>query len=443
MLGVLNASLRVVLPTTVFALVLPTFGCGDDDVSPPIMFDAGPRRDAGADAGMDDGGPEEDAGERPDSGPIEPGDCSTTPADRVVLVDDVRIRDRRVALAAGSEGILAAWVHSTGGFDELFSRLIPRDGEPEPRVQLTTSFAQDRAPALLWTGSGYLVGWHDNDGRGFEVVTRALNARGEPTADARTLTTVREGHVHDSVAFARTESGIVATFVEEQIAAAARRLQAVAISSAGVPMGTVRAVADPPVSAPSAAGRGEGSVVVWVRSGATESSVRSRALAADLTTVGGVGDVSVAMAAAGTVDVAQTPGGQLGAVYDVDVGGGGSRLEVRFRALDGSTGAGTGLEQLVTAGTDTGRDPGLAAFSGGFAVGYRGLSGAGLEGPRIRLALVDARGALVETLDLDETTPTGGPVRVAVGFDGTVVVAWAELGEMGTRVVARRIRCRE
>lgn len=441
MLGVLNAaSLRVLLPT--LALALPALGCGDDDV-PPVTFDAGPRRDVGPDTGtMEDGGPGDDGGDT-DAGPVEPGDCSTTPEDRIVLVDDVRTRDRRVALAAGSEGIVAAWVHNAGGFDELFSRLIPRSGPAAEQVQLTSTFASDREPALLWTGAGYLLAWHDNDGRGFEVVTRALNASGQPAGEPQTITTVREGHIHDSVALARTETGIVATFIEEQIAAAARRLQVVALAPSGAPMGPVRAVADPPVSPPSVAARGDGSVVVWVRSSMTASSVQSRALAADLTSVGGVGDVSVAMAAAGTADVAQTPEGLLGAVYDVDVGGGGSRLEVRFRALDAATGAGTGLEQLITPGTSTGRDPGLAAFAGGFAVAYRGLSGEGLDGPRIRLALVDARGAVVETLDLDETTGTGGPVKVAVGFDGSIVIAWAELGEMGTRVAARRIRCRD
>ena len=100
-----------------------------------------------------------------------------------------------------------------------------------------------------------------------------------------------------------------------------------------------------------------------------------------------------------------------------------------------------GVEAVIT-DLDTGRDPGIGAFAGGFVIAYRGLETEGLDGPTIRLAFTNIRGQVVETFDLDPTTATGGPVTVAVSLDGTaILVGWASDSEDGTDTFVRRIRC--
>lgn len=426
--------------------ILLAAGCGDDDVPPPIGFDAS-RPDGGPVA---DGGPLPDAdspdmdssASDDDAGTTIPMDCVTTDDDRIALGGDARTGSRHVAVAAGSAGFVVPYTLNEGGFDDVFARLIPSSGEPSAPLTITDNFASERAPTLVWSGEGFVAGWHDNDGRGFEVVTRELDAMGSPVGDARTISTPRTGHVHDRLALARVGSDVIATFVEEEVLAGTRRLQAARLGSDGGLRGTIASISDPPANDPAIASRGDGSMVVWARSGDDGASIVARPLDDGAMASGAVQTVSTQSNAAGVVSIAETPTGQLGVVFDVDVAGGGSRQEVRFRALSAVTGEASGLETVITPGTSRGHSPGIAAFAGGYAVAFRATSDTDLSEPTIRLALVAPNGSRTVLTNLDPTTPDGGPVRVAVGLDGSILVTWAEpAGDGGTELVARRLRC--
>ena len=109
-----------------------------------------------------------------------------------------------------------------------------------------------------------------------------------------------------------------------------------------------------------------------------------------------------------------------------------------FYAADGTP---RNNEVVLSPGTTQGRAPGIAAFAGGYAVAYRVTADPEVEGPTVRLLLVSTNGTVTEATNLDRTSADGGAVRVAVGFDGTVLVTWAEATETGTTLVARRLRC--
>jgi len=436
---------RVSVYRTCALSLLVLWGCGDDAVPPPIGFDAS-RPDGGTvDGGnvLDGETPNEDGGDpSTDSGTVVPTDCVTTDGDRIVLGSDSRTGARHVAVAAGSAGFVVLYTLNEGGFDDLFARFVPSSDAPSAPITITDNFASERAPALVATSTGFVAGWHDNDGRGFEVVTRALDPMGEPVGAARVVSDSREGHVHDRLALARVGTSVVATFVEEEVLASTRRLQALRLGVDGAVQGSVASITDPPANEPAISARGDGSVVVWARAADGGASVVARPLDADAMASGAVETVSTQANAAGVVSVAQTPAGQLAVVFDVDVAGGGARQEVRFRPLSAATGGAAGLETVVTPGSSRGHSPGIASFAGGYAVAFRATSDTDLEGPTIRLALVTTNGERTALTNLDPTTADGGPVRVAVGNDGAILVTWAEpTGDGGTELVARRLRC--
>ena len=418
--------------------------CGDDDVDPPPR-DASVRRDTGVepDGGEDpDGGTDPDAGDPGDGGLITPGECSTDEGDLFPLFADARRRDRRVAVAGGEGGFVAAWVHNGGVFDGLFLRWVPSTGEIGEQQQVTDDFASQRAPALARRDGGFVLGWHDNAGEsGFEVRTRLLDASGSPTAESLEITDGGRTVAHDNVALARTSTGVVAAFVEDDTMGS-RILQSVALDASGAAAGTPAEVGPSPVLLPAMSSFGDGAALVWANltPGDDPDTVQLRPLGASGAPTAAAIQVDEGGDAAGTTAVAGTPDGLLGVVFDVDVGGGGSRQEVRFRQLD-ETGTPVGVEAVIT-DLDTGRDPGIGAFAGGFVIAYRGLETEGLDGPTIRLAFTNIRGQVVETFDLDPTTATGGPVTVAVSLDGTaILVGWASDSEDGTDTFVRRIRC--
>ncbi|MCB9620382.1 MAG: hypothetical protein H6724_13170 [Sandaracinus sp.] len=388
--------------------------------------------DTGAEAGTDDGGTD-------DGGGSIPTDCVTEESDRFELGSDSRNATRHVALAAGSGGFVVVYPLNEGGFDDMIARRVPSSGAAGEPIALTDTFASERAPALVWNGSGYIVGWHDNDGRGFEVVTRALNAEGQPLGASRVISTPTTGRLHDSLALAVDDDGVVAAFVEEDVARSTRLLQSIRLADDGSPMGTPSVITDPPANEPALVGREGGSVVVWARSGDDGATAVARLLDASAMAAGAVLPVGTQPNAGGVVGVARTPAGQLATVFDANISGG-ARQEIRFRehAADGTP---RNNEVVLSPGTSQGRAPGIAAFAGGYAVAYRATVDPELTGPTIRLLLVSPNGTVNEVTNLDRTSAEGGAVHVAVGFDGTILVAWAEATDTGTTLVARRLRC--
>lgn len=422
-------------------------GCGDDSAPPPTPRDTGP--DTGRDASVDAPGGEDapptdgmtlDAPDE-DGGMIMPGECGTTPEDVFTLLEGTRFRDRRVALAPAPSGAIAGWVGEPDGFDDFFARMIPSSGALGAEIAVTDHFAMVRGASLVpHPAGGFLAAWSDNDGAPFQVVTRRLGADGAPMGGANRITPVAEGVIHDTPFLAPGPSGLLAGFIEDDTMGG-RVGATMALDDAGASAAALTVVTAGPIAEMRMVGLPDGAGAVFMRPVVDEQHVFFQPLDQNGRVSGALERIDNGGNAIGVVDAATGPGGDVGVAFDVDLAGGGVRTEVHFRRVDGETGAAVGLEAILT-GANRGRDPGVTSLAGGFAVAYRALDGEGDGYPKIRVAFVStSTGEVVDELDLDSTTEAGGPVTITTGLDGTLVVGWAEEGESGTSVRARRIRC--
>ncbi len=421
-------------------LALVLAACGDDS-TPPM------------DAAFDAFRPPRDMGPLPTDGAVDAGDSAITPG--LCRSDDGYdlgtergrpFRPRRVAIASGSDGFLTSWSANDGVFDRMYVQPIPLREAAGDVIQVSADedFSNKFAPALAWDGSGFVLAWFDNafdvEPRGFQVVTRTLDPGGRPSGTSNVITTGAEIR-HDNPALARGPAGVLVGFIEDDILGGNRVVQTGRLGAdASLASGPSDTSASPVPALAMTTRTDQGGAVVYARLGTdTGNHVFYRPLDADGAPAGAPEQVDNSGNFSDTMDAAEAPG-FIGVVFDVDIGGGGSRREVHFRQVDSETGAAVSLEQILT-GTDTGRDPGIAPFAGGFAVAFRALSGEGVVEPTIQLMLVNIRGEVVDAVALDTTTDSGGPVSIDVAFDGTILVAWAEQDAEGTNLKARRIRC--
>lgn len=419
--------------------MLMLVACGDDSAPPPA--DTGGPRDAGPDMGGPDAPPVDaptmvDAG---DSG-MTMGECGTTPADVFMLTEGMRIRPQRVALAPAASGVVAMYAAAPDGFEDVFARTVPSTGDVGTEHAITDHFATAQTPALVAVSGGYLSAWFDNDGTmGFQVVTRLLGADGAPSGGAQRIT-MGDGIIHDAPYLAAGPSGVVAAFVEDDIMGS-RTGQTMLLNASGAGAAAATTIAATSLQEMRLVPLPMGVGALFVRPMADEQHVFFQPLDADGRVAGALERIDNGGNAIGTVDGATGFGGDVGVAFDVDVAGGGVRTEVHFRRVDGETGAAVGLEGILT-GSGRGRDPGIAALAGGFAVAYRALDGEGEGYPKIRLAFVStSTGDVTDEIDLDSTSETGGPVAVEVGLDGTLVIGWAHDSDDGSDIMVRRVRC--
>jgi len=292
---------------------------------------------------------------------------------------------------------------------------------------------------VVRSSSGFIVAWYDLvPGMGYEVVTRALDASGNPTGEPQVVT-AGDGVRHDNPALAFGQEGPVMVFVQDDTSGN-REVFAVALNDDGTVDGTpVSVLGDEygpsqPVLVERAAAAPMLLVTDLNPGGVTdERAVWLQPLTAALAASGDPRRVDLDGNAAGDVAAAVTPSDDVGIVFDVRVAS--IRNEVHYRPVLAGTAEPVGLEE-VPSDTQT-RDPGVAAIAGGFAVGYRSLE----PSPTIEVAFVDVPGEVLGTLDLGATTEQGGPVSVVATPDGRLWVAWAEEGETETEIVAARVTC--
>lgn len=429
-------------------VMLVAVGCGDDSAPPPPT-DVGPRpdvRDAGRDVGdasrddASDGG-----GDDTGDGGGTPGTC-TSDGDVLLLGTDRRPRARRIAIAAGTLGVLAVWTQTEGVFDNLFSLYLPNEGDPGEPQKVTDDVGSQRAPDVVWTGAGFVVAWHDNapdpEPRSFQILTRAFDTNGVPTAPAMQLTTGDEV-LHVDATLTRQGDALLLGMVEDDTRGA-RLAQVMPLTLTGASAGpavTIGTMAMQ-VSAPVVTGRGDdGYLYVYgdTSGGAGSAHVRAQPLDATGAIDGSLGDVDQSGNARGQVDAVTTPAGGIGVVFDVSISG--ARPEVHFRPIDAETGAAMGLEQAVHTLDVQARDGAIAPFGGGFVAAYRALSGDGIATPEIRVGLLDFMGARVSSAGLGAVEVEGGPLTVATASDGSFVITWASTAGGETTMHARRVRC--
>ena len=419
------------------ALCALSVACGDD-TPPRPMADGGPRVDSGIDAGPVDGGSDDGSAEDAD---VDGGstDVTCTVGERVALGTDGESRGQRVALAASTGGTLAAWRAKDGDFTNAFVSLLGSDGSASDAVAITDDFAEQEAVHAVRTDSGFIVAWYANvPGMGFEVVTRALDGSGSPTA-AEVVVTSGDGVRHDNPALAFGPEGPVMVFVEDDTSGN-REVFAVALNDDGTTDGTPVSVlgADYGVSQPVLVERAASAPILLSTDVSTggvtdERAVWLQPLTVALAASGDPRRVDLDGNSAGDVAAAVTPSDDVGIAFDVRVAS--IRNEVHYRPVLAGTSEPVGLEE-VPSDTQT-SDPGIAATAGGFAVAYRSFE----PSPTIEVAFVGVPGEVIGTIDLGATTEQGGPVSVVATTDGRLWVAWAERGETETTLFARRVTC--
>lgn len=432
--------LSALAPTVACLLLLAA--CDDGTPPPPPPVDSGLR-----DTGVRDSGPPPDGSVDPmdagdsstppprDAGPLT---CSVSPDDVFNLAVDPRSAPRIVGFAAGPDGFGVAWNETRDGFPDIFAQRIGSDGMPGAEVKLTDDPSQDRAPQITPVGTQWVAAYVSNEGTtGFELRTQLLSAD-MTLVGAANVVTDTPAQLEDNPVFLGGASGLLLSWVEDDMVALTRSGRARTIAADGTASGAVQTTTAA-ANRPGQIAIGEldaGPVLVWSEGVGGSGDVLMQGLDASGARRGEVSTLSVEGNADGTVDAALgVSGGAV--VFGVLVGG--VRSEVRFRALD-MEGAFVGDERILTEGAAVGTDGSIAPFAGGYVVSYRALP-AGGSPAQIRVLLVDAFGDVLETIPVADAAESGGRTTVRVTGDGQIGVAWADDADAGTEIRFGLLRC--
>ncbi|GAB5546328.1 MAG: hypothetical protein SangKO_060880 [Sandaracinaceae bacterium] len=428
--------------TPAAACLLLLAACDDGPAPPPPPNDSGLR-----DTGMADVGPPMDGGEDPmdggDSSTPPPGDagplsCTVSPDDVYALAVDPRAAPRLVGFAAAADGFGVVWNETRDGFPDIYGQRIGSDGIPGPEVEITSDPSQDRAPQITPVGTQWIAAYVSNEGTtGFELRTQLLSADlslvGSPN-----IVTDTPAQLEDNPVFLGGASGVLLSWVEDDMIALTRTGRARALNADGSASGGVQTTTAA-ANKPGQIAIGEldaGPVLVWSEGVGGTGDVLMQGLDASGARRGAVSTLSAEGNADGTVDAALgVTGGAV--VFGVLVGG--VRSEVRFRALD-MEGALVGDERILTDPPTVGTDASIARFAGGYVVSYRALPEGGMPA-QIRVLLVSEFGDVVETITLTDAAEGGGRTTVRVTGDGQIGVAWADDAAGGTEVRFGLLRC--
>lgn len=423
----------------VVVVSVSTFGCGDDDRPPMPRVDAGPRIDSGPrDAGSFDGGP--DTGPTPDGGPDAGGAMALSCRYDLAAGDVIRLGtdsgddSRIVAIAPQESSFLVSWSAVTLALPDVHVRQIPSIGMPPMAHTLTMGAGIAGGPAALWTGSSGLVAFFDNSMGNYEIWVQPVGADGAPMGMRQRLTmnALRD----DDPALFQVGTEVLAAFVQDDFMASERIALTRRLAGSGAPSSAAIAVTAPPRSPSDAvlARIGANHALVWAESG---GQVWLQPLTGTGMTRGAAVPVSAEGNADGSVDAVGTEDG--GAVV---FGVTGSRPEVRLRLFDMDGTLTVGERTLTPPPDQTGTDPSIAYFAGGYVVAMRGFTPAGETPAQLRLLLVDGlSGDTLDKVDLLGISDMGGRVTVRVTTDGrTMLIGWVDAGTE-TTINVLRLHC--
>lgn len=348
----------------------------------------------------------------------------------IELATDTSGTDRVVSLAAGASSFGLTWSQSVDGLPEIHAASIGATGGATIR-QITSLSSRVQSPAIVASGTGWLLAWVGNQvvGAGFEIFAQALAADLSPTAPQR----LTENAVLDAspTLAALPTSGFVVAWTESGDGSNTAIARLVASSGAPSAPAIRLTAAGTRVERPALATRSAGLSMTWAETAADPPQAHILGLDAAGMPQGTVGALSTEGNADGATDVTMDATGGA-AVFGVLVGG--ARREVRLRLLD-ETGVPAGEEHPAT--PSSGGDASVAAYGGGYLVAYRAADG---EHP-IRVALVDAVGVFLTELDVASAAESGGRTTIRVTTDGRVLVAWVDRVGSESHVRAARIRC--
>jgi len=426
----------------VAALVGTTLGAGcGDDTRPPlppsgdmaILFDAGDLADGGMSG--DDGG-DADAGDDA-AVPIADGGmgmCRVEGAP-VKLADDIVDRSvRLVDVAVSGSTFLVTWPDARGGVTDAFAYAWPSGAPAGTEVRLSDDFAPTRDVRITARSGGFTAAWIDTSAGSFELFTRALGPAGTPEGPARRITSnmLRE----DTPALARLVDGsVLAAWVESDGLGGAPVVRTVPLDATASPVGTPTTIAVPSrvPREPALGALGDGAALAWSEDG----TVYLQPLTAAGAVTRSVERINTEANASGAPSLALGDTGG-GVAFGVLVGG--VRQEARMRTV-ARTGVPDGAEDILTRPPDPGGEPAIAPFATGYVAAYR-ISSGGTGSGTIRIAFATALGSFAGGLEVAATGSTlGSSPRVAVAPDGRILIVWMETDSTTATFRAARVVC--
>jgi len=300
--------------------------------------------------------------------------------------------------------------------------------EPTTIVDTAEDCTKPQYPALAASGDEVSIYYVDRIGRRFEVL-KTTSQGGEPTPFMTSED--REGHL---AAFWHKTSALVAWTAGET---AFQTVWTAHDDTTVVPRQVVPSeLQHQPSHITAASLVGGGAAVAWVSKGDV-LGIFTQSLSAAGAARGDPQKVTGDIDGASTVDIA---------IRDDDFGSGalayntgsGQVYNLRMRQLD-EGGSLTGSEHSIASGDV--RDPGIAAYSIGYAIAYRVGDGSGRDSAVIRVAFVDAQGNLAGTRDVSKASSTGSPIRIRQALDGRLFLVWVDATPDGTTLHAVRTAC--
>src|SRR3954454_200766 len=133
------------------------------------------------------------------SGGAEPGssggDSSGPPSLCQLVGDEVRVTESAgasstPALVWTGSGYLVAFYDDRSGAGDIYVAALSAEGAKlGPEVAIASTPAADRSASLAAVAGGYVVGWSEQASPGFAIRTRLLGASGAAAADAVTVAT--------------------------------------------------------------------------------------------------------------------------------------------------------------------------------------------------------------------------------------------------------------
>lgn len=419
-------------PAVFAALGLLASACSDG-APPTPPTDIG-RPDLSVDQGRDLG---DDLGS-PQDGSVDANTLDLGMVDCVVESPDMLGTEtasvvQRIAIASYVNDFAVVFRERRVSYDDLWVRVY-RDSGAGTTVGTDYAVTTDSAgasvssisrdPALVATGSGYLVAWIDSRQMGFEMWSRGLDADGVPSSTLTRLTTsagaaafpalarasdgtILAGYVHDDTLTGTTSEWNVATLASNGTLAGSwtRASNAGELTSQGA----------------LAPGQTSGFLSGWI-DGSGNARVRT---------------VSLAGAPTGTA-ITHGSASLLGLDGTVLVFSRNAGFDALWAQPITEAGDPDGVLRSALTADATGRDPGVAPLSGGVVVAYRHTT---LSGTFVALALLNSRGERIHTEVLGATTTNGGPISVAVNNEGRIRLAWAEVDAGTTTTFTQAVQC--
>ncbi len=413
------------MKTASLALIL-AFGlvaCGDDTTPPPPSpMDAStdrtlPTRDTGT----------QDTAVVMDAGDAEPSQCDVV---ELEMPMDFIATSRPVSVEVGDDGFTIAY-RRTGDDGDVY---ISRVGlGPSATTVETLPLVEEPGTAQNVVIGGGMAVWEDDLNERVERTIRAFPVRPGPS-DTIIDVTSRTGDARAPIV-ARFEGG---NWIFGYFEATGGQWAVTVRSWDGTTLGNPQVLDTvSEVGQLSLAQAGDAMMAAWQKGDGSSGDIWLRPLDMSARPMGPGQIVSTEGNAVGPVQVAfHESGGAV--IFEVSLDG---RPEIRSRLLN-LDGTPKRAEQVVSLAPPQGRNAALITYSGGFASVYHERLLGGGEPESVKLNFIHGSdGNVVFELPLGSAGFDDGLPGLAVGPEGEIVAAWAEVLPEGTKIRAVKISC--